>query len=119
MGKELLALSFFKDKNIGYYFNIKRDVIMFPCVHCGKEAAMDSKTTNWKCPFCDQKGNLVNLASYMTKEPPLPSTKIYNPKTEWNLIKNRFHKLIERHGGEVESLFKKTDDLISYYKSVK
>lgn len=115
MGKELVALSFFKERNIDYFFDSKQTTIVFPCL-CGKQAEMDGNTTIWVCQGCGSNGNLITLSVAIQKQK-LPATRIYNPNKEWNEIKKRFDRLIEVNGVEMEELFKKTRDLIFYYKA--
>ncbi|NRD80143.1 hypothetical protein HPT25_22660 [Bacillus sp. BRMEA1] len=118
MGKELIAIAFFKDRKLNYYLDSLKKAIVFPCLACGKQADMDIATTRWSCDFCQQKGNLATLITIQVMDAAV-NTAIFNPKKEWYAIKRRFNKLSQRHGQEMLVLLKKVEELVKYYEGSK
>ncbi|SFE91525.1 hypothetical protein SAMN05428981_11041 [Bacillus sp. OV194] len=91
MSKELLAISFFKEKSISYYPEKNTGILHFACVHCGGAAHMDVNDTNWNCDKCHKVGNLVSLNLIPVKE--VNKSKIFNPREEKKLLNKRLNRL--------------------------
>jgi ribosomal protein L37AE/L43A len=111
---ELVALSFFKSKNISYHY--VKPIIKFPCIQCSEEAVMHSYTTNWSCNSCGIQGTISKLIEFEKEN--WNNTKIYNPNSEKNKIINLFNELIVKDDSKkMKNLKSKVEELLEYYES--
>lgn len=111
MSLEYVALSFFKEKKINYFYN--KPIIIFPCPYCSSEAQMTSSTTLWCCIICGEAGNLTVLIKN-TKE---SNRIVYHPLNERKAICQQIHRLSKKCGEEPNSLIERVEKLIEYYRN--
>ncbi|WP_143414893.1 hypothetical protein [Geobacillus sp. E263] len=117
MSAEYVALSFFKTNRIDYYF--KKPYIYFPCPHCCEEAKMFAENATWECMECNGKGTLITLMELLNKKKKeqkiLQNVKVYNPTKEIQQIRLMFSKLKKQDSAEIDRLYQKVDELLSYF----
>lgn len=94
MSKELLIISFFKERKICYYIDKKKSTIIFSCLHCGEAAVIKAESTNWNCSKCEKSGNLVSL--FHLNEKQIFKEKIFNPRDCKRNINIKINKLLAR-----------------------
>lgn len=115
MNKERIALSFFKESKIDYYYNKKANTITFPCFKCDSNAIMNVFDTSWYCFNNCSDGNIFNLIHSNKND--LKEKTIYNPVKEYKRMEYRFNKLIKSGYQDVEELKDIVYGLINYYKN--
>jgi ribosomal protein L37AE/L43A len=94
MSKELLAISFLKEKGISYYLEQKDGKINFSCLYCGGTAVMEVINTKWNCSQCSSIGNLVTLT--LLKEEKIKKEKVFNPREDKRRLNNKINRILNR-----------------------
>lgn len=93
MSLKKASLGFFKYNGIQHYTN--KELIIFPCLHCSRDASMIANTSYWEC-CCGGKGNLRDLKEVTeSRRGQLPKVKSFiNPRKEKAEIRYIIQKII-------------------------
>lgn len=122
MGKHYVVLSFFKSNNIDYYFDSQTMTILFPCPYCWEQITMNATTTDWKCHFCNQSGNLLTVMQVNKNDPIKAEVTIFNPKKELLKVNCLFEEAIDMQASsslenKLIKLKKRVNELIVHYEN--
>lgn len=115
MSKEYVYLSFFKSNKVNYIYHSKSQTIEFACIYCHGKAAMNSRTSEWKCRICSESGNLVTLINFAKHN---TFGEIYVPNKEKQSIFRMLDRLSNKYPEEnrLVLLEQKVKELIKYYE---
>lgn len=94
-----IAISFLKEKKVDYY--IERNIVNFTCFACGDKITLEPVGGSWCCTGCVKTGeflDLVDLHGNLEEESKLSLRRIYNPKREFQQIKNILTRQYEKYG---------------------
>ncbi|WP_043929817.1 hypothetical protein [Bacillus sp. EB01] len=94
-----IAISFLKEKKIDYY--LEKTTVFFPCFICQDRVIMDSHEGSWNCSGCKQTGHfldLVHLFENTKNDPHYVKARIFNPKKEFQQIRNIILRHYQKNG---------------------